>query len=139
MTDLANLFMDQRMSSLPIGAKFKYKYFKTICEHTSDNAPTVSNSSFFEVVIIQARRSNCVPLLCLFVSQFAIPVYALVRMSFRVVGSRDSFCVKFLPLWYSSVAVAEIRDSNIFSTLIDNVFVRCTFTLSASQKYTIKK
>ena len=66
-----------------------------------------------EVVIIQARRWNCVQLFRLFVCQFTIPVYALFRTSYHVVGPRDSFCMKFLPSWYFSVAIAEIRDSNI--------------------------
>ena len=44
VTDLASLFTDHKMSSRPILAK--YKHFKTICEQTSDNSPTDSNSSF---------------------------------------------------------------------------------------------
>ena len=38
VTALANLFTDQRMSGLPIRAK--YKHFKTILKHTFDNSPT---------------------------------------------------------------------------------------------------
>ena len=43
VTGRASLFTDQRMSGPPIRAK--YKHFKTICEHTSDNSPTASSSS----------------------------------------------------------------------------------------------
>ena len=42
-TDRTSLFTDQRMSGLPIRAK--YKHFKTIYEHTLDTSPTVSDSS----------------------------------------------------------------------------------------------
>ena len=41
--DRANLFTNQRISSLPIRAK--YKHFRTIWEHNFDNSPTDLNSS----------------------------------------------------------------------------------------------
>ena len=43
VTDLAGSLTDHGMSGLPIRAK--YKHFKTMCEHTSDNSPTDSSSS----------------------------------------------------------------------------------------------
>ena len=42
--DRASLITDHRISGLPIRAKFQY--FRTICLHTFDNSPTVSNSPF---------------------------------------------------------------------------------------------
>ena len=50
VTERASLFTDQRMSGLPIRAK--YKHFKTICEHTFGNSQTDSSSSFLK------RRSS---------------------------------------------------------------------------------
>ena len=47
VTARANLFTDQRMQGPPIRAK--YKHSKTICEHTLDNSPTVSSSSFLKL------------------------------------------------------------------------------------------
>ena len=43
VTDRESLFTHQRMSGLPIRAK--YKLFKTICEHTFDIFSTDSSSS----------------------------------------------------------------------------------------------
>ena len=40
--DRASLFTDHRISGRPI--RVKYKHFRTIWEHTSDNSPTDSNS-----------------------------------------------------------------------------------------------
>ena len=53
VTARASLFTDQRMSSLPIRAE--YKHSNTICEHTFDNSPTDSSSSFLGVMVIQAK------------------------------------------------------------------------------------
>ena len=47
MTARASLFTDQRVSGLPMLAK--YKHFKTVCEHTLGNSPTVSSSSFLKL------------------------------------------------------------------------------------------
>ena len=44
---LTQALTSQRMSSPPIRAK--YKHFETICEHTFDNSPTVSKSSFLKL------------------------------------------------------------------------------------------
>ena len=44
VTDRASWFTDHGMSGLPIRAK--YKHLKTMCEHTFDNSPTDSSSSF---------------------------------------------------------------------------------------------
>ena len=49
---LASFLTDHRMSGLPIRAK--YKHIKTTCEHTFDNSPTVSNSSFLKWWSVQA-------------------------------------------------------------------------------------
>ena len=46
VTARPSLFTDQRMSGLPIRAK--YKHVKTMCEHTFDVSPTISNSSFLK-------------------------------------------------------------------------------------------
>ena len=58
VTPRASLFTDQRMSGLPIRAK--YKHFKTMREQTSDMCPTDSKFLFLEMVIIQARTWNFV-------------------------------------------------------------------------------
>ena len=47
VTARTSLFTDQRMSGPPIRAK--YGHFKTTWEHTLDNSPTVSNSSFLKL------------------------------------------------------------------------------------------
>ena len=44
VTARANLLTDQTMSGRPVLAK--HQHFKTICEHTSDNSPIDSTSSF---------------------------------------------------------------------------------------------
>ena len=41
--DRARLFTDQRISGLPIRAK--YKHFRTFCDDMFDNSPTDFNSS----------------------------------------------------------------------------------------------
>ena len=46
VTDRASVFTDQRMSGLPIRAR--YKHFNTICEHTFDKSPTDLSSSFLK-------------------------------------------------------------------------------------------
>ena len=46
------------MSGRTIRARFKH--FKTICEQTSDNSPTESDSSFFELMVVQTRKRNFV-------------------------------------------------------------------------------
>ena len=46
VTARAVLFTDQKLTSLSIRAK--YKHFKTICEHTVDNSPSDSSSSFLK-------------------------------------------------------------------------------------------
>ena len=76
MTDLANLFTDHKMSSRPIRAK--YKHVKTICEQTSDNSPTDSKSSFFELMVVQKKVEKLYkvgPLCCL-------PIQSIAQRSF---------------------------------------------------------
>ena len=43
VTERANLFISNKISSLTIRAK--YRHFRTICEQTVDNSPAVSFSS----------------------------------------------------------------------------------------------
>ena len=81
------------MSALPNLAK--YKHFKTIWEHTLDNSPNCFQFLLLEVMAVQARSWNCVQLLRLFVCQFTIPLNALFRMTFHIVGPRDSLCEVF--------------------------------------------
>ena len=58
------------MSGRPIRAK--YKNFKTFCEQTSDNSPTDSNSSFYELMVIQTKMRNFVQLLHFFICQLTV-------------------------------------------------------------------
>ena len=136
MTAIGSLFTDQRKSGLPIRAK--YKHFKTIWERTTDNSPTVSNSSFWK--LWSSKQSvetvyNCS--VFLFASSQYI-FYVLFRVSFHVVGPRDSFCVKILPSWYFFSCSGRYSWFEHFLVLTDNVFVRFTFTLSESQMYMIE-
>ena len=58
---------------------------------------------------------------------------AVFCTSCYVVGPRDSFCVKILPSWYVFSCSGRNSWFEHFLVLTDNVFVRFTFTLSASQ------
>ena len=99
MTARASLLTDHRMSGLPFRAK--YKHVKTICHHTFDNYPTDSSSSCLN------RWSSKQGLETFFICStflFANSHYRTMQPLLRDVSSNPgSF----------SVAVAEIRDSNI--------------------------
>ena len=88
------LFTDQRMSGLPILAK--YTHFGTICEHTFDNSPSDSSFSFLKWWSskqgVETFNNSTV---FLFVSSRYL--IALVRMTFHIVWPRHSFCVRSLP------------------------------------------
>ena len=104
---LASLFTDQRMSSLP--SRAKSKRFKTICEHTLDNSPTVSNSSFFELMTVKTWCGDLIQLLDCLVCQY---------ISSHVPSMSWDNQVTFAPfspiqVTFSDVPV-QIRDSNIF-------------------------
>ena len=65
-----------------------------------------------EVMVVQAKSWDFVQLLCLFVCQLTMSFNANFRMTFHVVGPRDRFCVKCLPV------------SNMFLNSSIVVFVR---------------
>ena len=111
VTSSASLFTDQRMSGLPILAK--YKYFKTLCEHTLDNSPTVSSSLFLkwlsskQLRLCAVAQSLCWPLRNIFPRTFSydLPHRTTTRLFLREVSPSQVIL---------SVAPAEIRDSTIF-------------------------
>ena len=113
VTARASFCTDHRMSGLPL--RHMYKDFKRIGEQTFHNAPTVCNSSFFELIVVKTWCRNLIQLLHRFVCHFAISFNAFLRMTFHVIIPSDGYRVRFCPLNVTfSVAPAEIRDSNIF-------------------------
>ena len=134
VTAVASLFTNLRMSSPPILAK--YKNFKTICEHTSDNAPTVCSSSFFEVMVVKTWCRDLNQLLIVFVCQNAtsfnhvLPYHKTKRLFLRQVSpNRVTF----------SVAPAEIRKSNIFVCSSTMFSFDLQFTLITTQIHVINE
>ena len=81
------------MSGLPMRAK--YRHFPTMCEHTCDNSPNVSNSSIFELMIVHTRSGNfaqIVQLSCLLIhtispriSSYVLPCHRTKRWYLREV------------------------------------------------------
>ena len=108
VTACAHLFTDNRMSSLPMRAK--YRHCKTIWEQTSDNSPTVPNSSFFELMVVKTWCGDLAQLLDCLVCQFAVPFNAFLRMSLL----RSNICTIFSDSSSFSDAPVKIRDSNVF-------------------------
>ena len=112
VTDRARLFTDHGMSGLPIRAR--HKHFNTICEHTSDNSPTDSSSSFLnwwsskqDLKLCAIAHFSCLPVRSTSPRTFehVLPCHRTMQLLLRSV----------LPIQtIFSVAPAEIRDSNIF-------------------------
>ena len=83
--DRANLFTDQRISGLPIHAK--YKHVRTIWEDTFNNSPTDFSSSS-SVVVIDVWTRYFVELLSCPVCQLTISFHTFRGMTFHIVGHR---------------------------------------------------
>ena len=111
VTALANLLTDQKTSNLPIRAK--YKHFKTLCDHTFDNSPTDSSSSFLKWWSSKQRLQTLYK--C---SVFLFASLQHLSTQFWACASIQDHATVFA--WglshpgNFSVAPAEIRDSNIF-------------------------
>ena len=116
----AGLLTDQKMSGLPILTE--YTQFNIIREQTSASSPTDSTSSCLNWW--SSRQGlDFVQLLHLIVCQFAVSLGTFLRVSFHVMRPSDRLRVNdhaiVFPWDFSqpgdlSVALAEIRDSNIF-------------------------
>ena len=119
----------------------KYKHVKSIFVGIQlGNSPTDSTSSFLEVMIIEAKTLK-LPVVAL---SFCLPVRKVFPRVFEhVLPCRNttppSLREVFLSVVISSVAPAQLRDSNIFSVLLGDNFVRLANTLNASQVYVVKK
>ena len=90
VTARASLFADQRMSDLPVRAK--YKLVSTVLEH---KLWTILRdrlkSCLFEVVVVEAWSRDLKQLLSILVCQFTTLVHALFRMIFHVIRPSDCF------------------------------------------------
>ena len=71
--------------------------FKRIWEHTVDNSPTASNSSFLKLWSSKQGVETFCNCSVFFVCQFTISLDALLSMSFHVGRPCDRLCVRFLP------------------------------------------
>ena len=89
-----SLFTDQRMSGLPMRAR--YGHFRTISEQTL-TILLLPQVFFLELMVIKAWRGDFVQLLSCFICQFATPFRTFLRMTFHVIRPRDSIRVRFLP------------------------------------------
>ena len=136
MTDLTSLSTDHKMLSRPIRAK--YKHFKTICEQSSDNSPTDSNSSFFELMVVQTRMRNFVKLLHFLVCQFTVSLNALLSMSFHIVRPRYCLYLRFFPPGIFQLHQQKFAIQT-FSQIVQHFFICFAFTLSASHIHVVKK
>ena len=133
-TDLASLLTDHAMLGLPIRAK--YKHFKSICEHTFDNYPIDSSSSFL---------NWCMDLnICRAVPPFYLPIRSISQRIFEHVlpyrrTTQTSFAWSFShPGNFFSCSSKKTWFKHLF-LLLNNDFVRFAFTLSTSQIYVVKK
>ena len=115
------------------------RHFQTICEHTFDGSPTDSNSSFLKWWSSKQGAEtlyNCS--VFLFTSSQNLSTH-MFRVSFHVVWPRDSLVRGFLtPRQFFSCSSRNSWFEH-FSVLLDYIFVRFTFTLSASQIHVVKK
>ena len=59
-----------------------------------DKSPNVSNSSFFELIVVKTWCGSLGQLLNRFIRQFAISFHAFLRVTFHAVGPRDRFRVR---------------------------------------------
>ena len=136
VTARASLLPDQRMSSLPIRAK--YKHIKTICERTFDNSPTVP---------APPPQSDDHPSkelkLCTTVLSFYSPARKIFHGTFPHAFSNRMTTRQFLRDVSPTLAIFQLLQHKyvirIFSVLVNNSFVRHAFTLSASQIQVVKK
>ena len=110
VTARTSLCTDQRMSGPPIRAK--YTHLKTIWEHTSDTSATVSNSSWrCDLQSKAAELCTIAPSLLFASSQYlSTHFFACPSMS---QDHAIVFAWGFSHPGNCSVAVADIRDSNI--------------------------
>ena len=112
----------------------KDNHLKTIWEHTLDNSPPVSDSSFFWT----DGRQDIVKRRCAFALSFYSLIRNIARRTFHIAGPRDCFCVKFFP---PRQLVNFSSRNSWFEHLffLNDIFVRFAFTLSTSQVQVIKK
>ena len=133
VTDRTSLFTVQKISGQPIRARFKH--FTTICEHTSDNSPTGSSSSFCEFIfcsIVNPEQTHKREQLgkdvklCTAALSFSSPIRSIFQRILEHVLPCRRTTQPFLreacptPVIFS-VASTEIRDSNIFVYRFINV------------------
>ena len=85
----------------------------SICEHTFDNSPTDSSSSFLNWWSPKQRLETLYNWSAFF-CQLAVSINAFSSLSFHVIGPRAFFAWGFSHPGNFSVAPAEIRDSNLF-------------------------
>ena len=136
MAARASLITDQKMSGLPIRAK--YKHFKTICEHTliilqliQAPAPWLDDHPSKDLKLCTSALAFCVP-----IHNVSTQFWARPSMS---QNNATVFAWRFSHPGSFSVAAAEIRDSNISLYSFFTDFVHFTFTLSTSQIHMVKK
>ena len=119
-------FVDRPKNVKSINSGQQKRHVRTISEHTLDNSPTISSSSFLNWW--SSRHGVETLYSCSFslsVRQFAISFHAFLRMT---LDPATPFACEFSQPSIFSVAPAEIRDSKMFA-----------FTLSASHVYTVQK
>ena len=122
MTARASLFTYQRMSGLPILAK--YKHFKTNCEHTLDKSPTVPSSSILKLWSSKRGVETLYKLISVIICQFTISVHALCRIAFHVTRPNDCLCVGFLPpMLFFSCSCRNSRFEHLFILLTTCIHV----------------
>ena len=114
MTDRVSLFVNQRLSDLPI--RVSYKHFKTICEQTCDNSPTDSSSSFLKSWSSKQRLETLYS--C---SVFSFANSKHLSMPFFAWSSMSWVC----PIL--AICSCYLRIS------LNNCFIRFALTLSTSQ------
>ena len=93
--DRASLFIDHRISGLPVRAK--YKHFRTIWEHTFDNSPTDVNSFSLKWLSSMHGINTFVDLLSRLVCQLTISFHTCLGMTFHIVGPRRN--TKIFRVW----------------------------------------
>ena len=126
VTALASLFTDHGMSGLPLRAK--YRQFTDARQFSH-----CVQLSLLELVIVKRRRGD-------FMHCSVFLLAAFLCVSFPCRRTTRDLCAHFFPESGNfSAAIAEVRDSNIFSAVVHETFVRLTLTLSASQVHLVKK
>ena len=126
--DRASLFTDERISGLPIRAK--YKHFGTIWEDTFDNSPT-------EVMVIDAWSRYFVELLSRLVCQLTISFHTFLGMILHIIRPwRDTKILKVWKLFCSSRGNSRFKHGSV---LVHNIFAYFALSLSAAQVYMIQE